>query len=388
MPLIGFNSLSIPGPTNLPFEVRAAMDVPLEDHRSANFPSLTLPLFENLKKIFRTDTGRVVLFAGSGTGGWEAAMTNVLSPGDRILLPVYGQFSHLWADLCRRHKLDVEAIEVPWGKGAPVDTIAERLAADKSHKIKAVCICHNETATGVTSDLKAVRASIDASFHPAMLMVDGVSSIASLDFRMDEWGIDIAVSGSQKGFMLPAGLAIVGVSEKAVAAMKSAECPRAFYDIQDMLKMNEGGWFPYTPATTLIRGLRASVDLLLAEGLENVYRRHAYIAAGVRAAVAAWGLELCAKDPRWYSNTVSAILVPDGHNAAEVNRIAYQRYNLSLAGGLGPLLGRAFRIGHMGWTNELMTLQAIAGTELAMKSAGINIEFGSGVAAAQSCYSA
>ena len=386
MPLIGFNSLSIPGPTNMPFEIRAAMDVALEDHRSPAFPELTLPLFENLKKIFRTETGKVVLFAGSGTGGWEAAMTNTLSPGDRVLIPVYGQFSHLWADLCRRHKLDVDAIEVPWGEGAPVETIAERLTADKDHAIKAVCVCHNETATGVTSDLRAVRAAIDGANHPALFMVDGVSSIASLDFRFDEWGIDIAVSGSQKGFMLPAGLAIVAVSEKAVAAMEAAQCPRAFYDIREMLKMNADGWFPYTPATTLLHGLRCSVDMLLGEGLDNVYKRHAYIAEGARAAVAAWGLDLCAKEPRWYSNTVSTIMAPEGINAGEVNRIAYQRYNLSLAGGLGQLMGRAFRIGHMGWTNEVMTLQAIAGTELAMHQAGIKVEFGSGVAAAQKCY--
>ncbi|MFM1816799.1 MAG: hypothetical protein RLZ98_3494, partial [Pseudomonadota bacterium] len=264
--------------------------------------------------------------------------------------------------------------------------IGERLAADKGHKIKAVCVCHNETATGVTSDLVAVRKAIDASGHPALFMVDGVSAIASIDFRMDEWGIDIAVSGSQKGFMLPAGLALVGVSQKAIAAMESAQCPRGFYDIRDMLKMNDGGYFPYTPATTLLHGLNASCDMLLSEGLENIYRRHAYIANGVRAAVAAWGLDLCAKDPKWYSNTVSTIMVPEGINAGEVNRIAHQRYNLSLAGGLGQLMGRAFRIGHMGWTNELMTLQAIAGSELAMHQAGIKVEFGAGVAAAQKCY--
>lgn len=386
MALIGFNSLSIPGPTNMPFEIRAAMDVAMEDHRSPAFPDFTLPLFERVKRIFKSETGRVALFAGSGTGGWEAAMTNTLSPGDRILIPVYGQFSYLWADLCRRHKLDVDVIEVPWGMGAPVETIAERLAADKSHRIKAVCICHNETATGVTSDVKAVRNAMDSARHPALLMVDGVSAIASIDFRMEEWGVDVAVSGSQKGFMLPAGLAIVAVSPKAIAAMEHAECPRGFYDIRDMLKMNDGGYFPYTPATQLLRGLRASCDMLLSEGLENVYRRHNYLAKGVRAAVAAWGLELCAKEPRWYSDTVSAIMVPEGINAGEVNRIAYQRYNLSLAGGLGQLMGRAFRIGHMGWTNEVMTLQSIAGTELAMHQAGIKVEFGSGVAAAQACY--
>ena len=386
MPSVGFNSLSIPGPTNMPFEIRAAMDVALEDHRSPSFPKFTMPLFEDVKKIFGTERGKVALFAGSGTGGWEAAMSNTMSPGDRVLIPVYGHFSFLWANLCRRHKLDVEVIEMPWGEGVPNETLAERLDADKSHQIKAVLICHNETATGVTNDLPSVRKALDASDHPALFMVDGVSSIASIEFRMDAWGIDIAVSGSQKGFMLPAGLALVGVSEKAMAAMADAECPRAFYDLRDMFRMNESGYFPYTPATTLLRGLRASLDMLLGEGLENVYRRHRFIAEGVRAAATAWGLPLCAKDKQRQSDTVSTIMVPDGINAAEVNRIAFERYNLSLALGLGELAGRAFRIGHMGWTNELMILQAIAGTELAMHQAGIKVELGKGVAAAQSCY--
>jgi alanine-glyoxylate transaminase/serine-glyoxylate transaminase/serine-pyruvate transaminase len=382
----GFNALAIPGPTNMPFEVRAAMDVPLEDHRAPDFPSFTLPLFEDLKAIFKTRAGRVVVFPSSGTGGWEAAITNTLSPGDRVLIPVFGQFSHLWGDLCRRHRLDVAAIDVEWGCGAPVEEITQRLDGDRAHRIKAVLICHNETATGVTSTIAGVRRALDATQHPALLMVDGISSIASIDFRMDEWGVDIAVAGSQKGFMLPAGLALVAVSEKALQATKTATCPRAFFDLPEMLQANAGGYFPYTPATTLLRGLRASVDMLLAEPLENVFLRHARVAQGVRAAVSAWGLALCAKHPRWYSDTVSAVMVPPGFDSAELVKLAYHRYGLSLGLGLSKVAGRVFRIGHLGWMNELMAIQAIAGAEMAMRDLGIDIAPGSGVAAAEERY--
>lgn len=384
--MIGFNTLSIPGPTNMPFEVRAAMDVPLEDHRAPDFPSFTLPLLEDLKKVFGTRTGRVVVFPSSGTGGWEAAITNTLSPGDRVLIPVFGQFSHLWAALCRRHKLDVEVIDVEWGCGAPVDEIAHRLDADRDRRIKAVLICHNETATGVTSDIAAVRGALDAARHPALLMVDGVSSIASIDFWMDEWGVDVAVAGSQKGFMLPAGLALVAISERALTASRTADCPRAFFDFTEMLEANRSGYFPYTPAATLLRGLRASLDMLLAEGLGNVAARHARIAGGVRTAVSAWGLSLCARHPRWYSDTVSAVMVPVGYDAGAVVRTAYERYNLSLGAGLSKVAGRVFRIGHIGWINELMAIQAIAGAEMTMRDIGIDIEPGSGVAAAEEHY--
>ncbi len=384
--MIGFNTLSIPGPTNMPFEVRAAMDVPLEDHRAPDFPSFTLPLLEDLKKVFGTRTGRVVVFPSSGTGGWEAAITNTLSPGDRVLIPVFGQFSHLWAALCRRHKLDVEVIDVEWGCGAPVEEIAHRLDADRDRRIKAVLICHNETATGVTSDIAAVRGALDAARHPALLMVDGVSSIASIDFWMDEWGVDVAVAGSQKGFMLPAGLALVAISERALTASRTADCPRAFFDFTEMLEANRSGYFPYTPAATLLRGLRASLDMLLAEGLGNVAARHARIAGGVRTAVSAWGLSLCARHPRWYSDTVSAVMVPVGYDAGAVVRTAYERYNLSLGAGLSKVAGRVFRIGHIGWINELMAIQAIAGAEMTMRDIGIDIEPGSGVAAAEEHY--
>jgi alanine-glyoxylate transaminase/serine-glyoxylate transaminase/serine-pyruvate transaminase len=379
----GSNALFIPGPTNMPDAVRRAMDIALEDHRAPDFPAFTHGLFNDLKKVFRTRAGQVFLFPASGTGGWEAAIANTLSPGDRVLASRIGQFSHLWIDLCQRHGLNTEVLDVEWGEGAPVERYAERLAADRAHEIKAVLVCHNETATGVTSDVAAIRRAMDAVGHPALLMVDGVSSIACIDFRMDEWGVDVAVSGSQKGFMLPPGLALVAASPKALAAGRTAQCRRCFFDFADMIRTNKDGYFPYTPATTLLRGLRAALDLLFAEGLENVFARHRRLAEGVRQAVAAWGLSLCAKEPRWYSDTVSAIVVPEGCDGNDVVKQAYQRYNLSLGVGLSKVAGKVFRIGHLGSLNELMVLTALAGSEMAMRDAGIPVTLGSGVAAAQ-----
>jgi alanine-glyoxylate transaminase / serine-glyoxylate transaminase / serine-pyruvate transaminase len=379
-------ALLIPGPTNVPDAVRMAMDIPLEDHRAPDFPEFTLPLFRDLKNVFKTATGQVFLYPSSGTGAWEAAMTNTLSPGDRVLASRFGVFSGLWVDLCRRHGYDVDVIDVPWGEGAPAEIYAERLAGDRERKIKAVLVCHNETATGVTSDVAAIRRAIDAADHPALLYVDGVSSIASIDFRMDEWGVDLAVSGSQKGFMLPAGLGIVAASRKALAAHASARSPRCYFDFADMIRTNKDGFFPYTPSTIMLRGLRASLDLLFAEGLENVFARHRRLAEGVRQAVGAWGLSLCAREPRWHSDTVSTILVPEGADANEVVRQAFHRYDLSLGVGLAQLAGKAFRIGHLGHANELMLLSGLAGAEMAMRDAGIAVELGSGVAAAQASY--
>jgi alanine-glyoxylate transaminase / serine-glyoxylate transaminase / serine-pyruvate transaminase len=379
----GFHGLFIPGPTNMPFAVRQAMDVPLEDQRAPDFPAFTLPLFRDLKKVLRTDKGQVFLFPSSGTGGWEAAMTNTLSPGDKVLIAVFGQFSHLWADLARRHGFSVDVIDAEWGEGVPLDIVEARLAADKRHEIKAVLVCHNETATGVTSDVAGVRRALDAAGHPALLMVDGVSSIASIDFRMDEWGVDLAVSGSQKGFMLPTGLAIVAASQKALAAHKTAKCPRGFFDFADMIRANKDGYFPYTPATTLLRGLRASLDMLLAEGLDNVYARHRRLAEGARLGVAAWGLKVCAKEPRWHSDTVTAVCVPAGFNSDDVVKTAYYRYRMSLGVGLSKVAGKVFRIGHIGNINEIMILQALAGCEMALRDVGVPVAAGSGVAAAE-----
>ncbi len=384
--MTGIHGLFIPGPTNMPERIRRALDVPLEDHRAPDFPSLTLPIFADLKRIFQMETGRVFLFPGSGTGGWESALTNTLSPGDKVLTSVHGQFSHLWADMATRLGFACDAVEVPWGQGVPLDVFEQRLRADVTKEIKAVLVCQNETATGVTSDVAGVRAVLDACDHPALLMVDGVSSIASIDFRMEEWRVDVAVSGSQKGFMLPTGLAVVAVSDKALEAGRTAKAPRCFYSYDDMARMNDQGYFPYTPATTLLRGLRASIDMLLEEGLDNVFARHHRIAEGVRKGVEAWGLELCAREPKWYSDTVSAIMVPEGINSAEVVGIAYNRYNLSLGAGLSKVAGRVFRIGHLGAMNELMALTALAGAEMALRDAGVAVEPGSGVGAAQEHY--
>jgi alanine-glyoxylate transaminase/serine-glyoxylate transaminase/serine-pyruvate transaminase len=379
----GFHGLFVPGPTNVPFPVRQALDIPQEDQRAPDFPAFTLPLFQDLKKAFKTEKGQVFLFPSSGTGGWESAITNTLSPGDKVLIAVYGQFSHLWANLCQRHGLIVDKIDVEWGEGFPLDICAERLNADKKHEIKAVLVCHNETTTGVTSDLAGVRKAMNAANHPALLMADGISSIASIDFRMDEWGVDVAVSGSQKGFMLPTGLAIVAVSPKALEAHKTAKLPRCFFDFDDMIRTNKDGYFPYTPATTLMRGLRASLDMLFKEGLDNVFARHHRLAEGARLAVAAWGLTICAKEPKWHSDTVTAICVPKGFNSDDVVNTAYYRYKMSLGMGLSKVAGRVFRLGHIGNMNEIMILQGLAGIEMALMDIGVPLEAGSGVAAAQ-----
>jgi alanine-glyoxylate transaminase/serine-glyoxylate transaminase/serine-pyruvate transaminase len=358
------------------------MDIPLEDHRAADFPEFALPLFEDLKKIFKTEKGQVFVFPSSGTGGWEAAVVNTLSPGDRVLQSRFGQFSHLWAESCRKLGMTVELIETPWGEGVPLEEYRRVLTDDSTHAIKMVLVTHNETATGVTSDLAAVRQLLDELQHPALLAVDGISSIGSLEFRMDEWGVDLAVSGSQKGLMLPTGLSVICVSEKALEKSKTAKSLRYYFDFSQMSAANVGGWFPYTPAMTLLRGLRESVNMLLEEGMENVYKRHARYANSVRAAASAWGLELCAKDEDLYSDTVTAVCVPEGMDSNDVVRNAYNRYNLSLGGGLTEVAGKVFRIGHLGDMNELMILSALAGTEMALCDSGIDITLGSGVGAA------
>ena len=382
----GRNFLFVPGPTNVPERILRAMDRAMEDHRSSAFPELAVPLFRDLKRVFQTATGQAFIFPATGTGGWEAALVNTLSPGDRVLAPRYGQFSHLWIDLAQRHGLRVDIVDVEWGEGALADRIGEILSRDLSHEIKGVLIVHNETATGVTSDLGAVRTAMDAARHPAMLYVDGVSSIGSIDFRMDEWKVDLAITGSQKGLMLPAGLGIVCASQKALAARESARCPRVFFDFGDMLKANAGGYFPYTPSIPMLYGLRESLAIMFEEGLDNIFARHHRLAEGVRAAVRAWGLKLCARAPKWHSDTVSAILVPEGANGADVIDVAYRRYNLALGAGLARMAGKLFRIGHLGDLNELMLLGAIAGAEMAMRDVGIQVTPGSGVAAAAEYY--
>ncbi len=384
--MTGFKCLAVPGPTNMPFEVRQAMDVALEDHRAPDFPDFTIPLLNDVKKIFRTETGHAIIFPGSGTGGWESAIANTLNAGDKVLTSSFGQFSWLWVDMCSRFGLDVHNVEVEWGRGVPLGAYREALEKDTNHEIKAVLVCHNETATGVTSSVKAVRELLDDLKHPALLFVDGVSSVGSLEFRMDDWGVDVAVSGSQKGFMLPTGLAIVGVSQKAMEQKKQATLPVCFFDFGDMIKMNAQGYFPYTPAVTLLRGLRASVDMLLDEGLDNVAHRHNRLAEGVRRAVTAWGLNNCAQEAQWHSDTVTAIKMNEGQDANAVIQTAYHDYKVSLGAGLSVLNGKVFRIGHLGWLNETMVLQALGGVELAMRKVGVAFEAGSGVGAAIDFY--
>jgi alanine-glyoxylate transaminase/serine-glyoxylate transaminase/serine-pyruvate transaminase len=379
----GRNFLFVPGPTNVPDRVLRAMHRAMEDHRSSDFPSLAGPAFEDLKLIFKTDSGQPFIFPASGTGAWEAALSNTLSPGDRVVAARFGMFSHLWIDMAQRLGLDVQVLDAEWGEGAPIERYQEVLGGDKGHRIKAVLFTHNETATGVTSDVAAMRRALNEIRHPALLMVDGVSSIASIDFRMDEWGVDLAVTGSQKGLMLPAGLGIVCASQKALSLYDQARLPRVFFDFGDMRKANATGYFPYTPSLPMLYGLRESIAMLLEEGLDNVFARHHRLAEGTRRAVRAWGLELCARAPKWNSDTVTAIMVPAGFNGAEVIDIAYRRYNLALGAGLARMAGKLFRIGHLGDLNELMLLGAIAGAEMAMRDVGIEIELGSGVAAAQ-----
>jgi alanine-glyoxylate transaminase/serine-glyoxylate transaminase/serine-pyruvate transaminase len=378
----GRNHLFVPGPTNVPDRILRTMHRAMEDHRSSAFPALPKGIFEDLKKVFRTESGQAFVFPATGTGMWEAALVNTRSPGDRLLAPRYGQFSHLFIDCAQRLGLKVDVMQAPWGEGAPADRIEEALRADSAHEIKGVLVVHNETATGVTSDIAAVRRAIDAAKHPALLYVDGVSSIGSLPFFMDEWGVDAAITGSQKGFMLPAGLGLVAMSQKALAQQSTAKCARVFFDFADQIKANATGYFPYTPSIPLLYGLRESLDILFEEGLDNVYARHHRLAEGTRRAVNAWGLKLCAKDPKWYSDTVSAIMTPAGYNAADVIDVAFKKYNLAIGAGLSEVAGKLFRIGHLGDLNELMLMSAIAGSEMAMRDVGIDVTPGSGVAAA------
>ena len=382
----GTNHLFIPGPTNVPEAVRQAMNVPMQDMRAPDFGDLTLGLFADLKRLFRTDQGRVMMFPGSGTAAWEAAMTNTLSPGDKVLMSRFGQFSHLWVEMAERLGLDVICVDVPWGGGVPVSDYARILGADTKGDIKAVFATHNETATGVTSDVAAVRRVMDECGHNALLFVDGVSSIGSVDFRMDDWRVDLAVTGSQKGLMLPAGLGILAVSEKAIEASKAATSRRAYFEFRDMLTLNETGYFPYTPPTQLFHGLRKSLDRIFAEGLDTVIARHHRLAEGVRRGVHAWGFSLCAEHESLQSNTVSAIKVPEGVDAREVIKIGYARYNASFGSGLARLSGKVFRIGHLGDLNEGMCLTALSIAEMALVEAGAKIDFGSGVGAAQGWY--
>jgi alanine-glyoxylate transaminase / serine-glyoxylate transaminase / serine-pyruvate transaminase len=380
------NPVFIPGPTNMPEVLRKAVDMPTLDHRSAAFADILQPALAGVRQVLKTDSGQVFFFPATGTGAWEAAIANTLSPGDRVLACRNGMFSHRWIDLCRRFGIEVEVVEAAWGEGIDASRFEDILTADKARSIKAVLATHNETATGVLSDIAAVRRAMDAAGHPAMLFVDGVSSIGSMDFRMDDWGVDIAITGSQKGFMLPAGLSIAGFSARAIAAGETATLPRCFFDIRDMARTYAANGFPYTPPVGLLNGLAVSCGMLLDEGLDNVFARHARIAGGVRAAVDAWGLKLCAARPELWSNSVSAIRTPEGFNATEIVTRASSVYGMAFGTGLGEVAGRVFRIGHLGMMTDAMALSGIAVAEMVMVDLGLKVELGAGVAAAQQHY--
>ncbi|HHB82296.1 MAG TPA: aminotransferase class V-fold PLP-dependent enzyme [Devosia sp.] len=380
------NPVFIPGPTNMPEELRRACDMPTLDHRSSLFGEILHPALAGVKKILKSATAEIFIFPSTGTGGWETALTNTLSAGDRVLAARNGMFSHRWIDMCQRHGLKVDVVDTEWGAGVPVARYEEILTADTAHEIKVVLATHNETATGVKSDIAAVRRALDAARHPALLYVDGVSSIASMDFRMDEWGVDIAITGSQKGFMLPAGLAIIALSPKAMATLETATLPRTFFDIRDMAATYKNSLYPYTPAVGLLNGLNKSTKMLLDEGLDNVFARHTRIAGGIRAAISAWGLDLCAQSPELYSDTVSAIRTPEGFDSLEIVNLAAKKYGVAFGIGMGDVAGKVFRIGHLGSLTDVMALSGIATAEMCMVDLGLNVKLGSGVAAAQEFY--
>ena len=378
--------LQIPGPTNIPDRVLRAMDRPVVDHRGPEFAAVTERVRAGLKQVFGTRDGVPMLYPGSGTGAIEAALVNVLSPGERVLVYNYGVFSGGLAAISRRFKLDVDEVVLGYGKTIPTDDLERRLRADSAtNPYRAVLVVHNETSTGVTVDVAAVRRAMDAAQHDALFVVDTVSSLASIEFCMDDWRVDVAICGSQKGLMLPPGLGILCASQRAVAInQQGGGSPRFFWDWAPIMRENRIGLFPYTPATLMLFGLREALQMLVdEEGLPSVFARHAYLAEGVRAAVTAWGLPIVCEDPPCYSNTITAVRVPAGFDSNELTRHARERYSLSLGGGIGELSGVAFRIGHLGALNELEVLATIGGTELAFADLGLDVEPGSGLLACQ-----
>jgi len=380
--MAGRHFLQIPGPTPIPDRLLRAMHRASEDHRSSAFPSLTRSILSRLPEVVNQTTGQHFVFPSSGSGMWEAALVNTIDAGSRLLAVRYGQFSHLFIQTARNLGYTVDVIEIPWGEGASPALIEEALRADTAHEIQGVLIVHNETATGVTTDVGAVRAAINRAQHPALLFVDGVSSIASLEFQFDAWGVDCSIAGSQKGFMLPAGLGILGMSEKALSRVATTRTPRSYFDLRPMIDQNSRGYFPYTPALSLMFGLDEALNMLLEEGMPAVAARHQRMAVGVRAAVSAWGLQQCAKRPELASNTLTAVVMPDGFDAAKVIDLAFRRYDVSLGAGLAELAGKVFRIGHLGDTNALTLAGALGGIEMALADAGLPITLGSGVGAA------
>jgi alanine-glyoxylate transaminase/serine-glyoxylate transaminase/serine-pyruvate transaminase len=366
----GRHFLQIPGPTNVPDRVLRAIDRPTIDHRGPEFGELGRRVLDGLKQIFRTQ-GPVVIYPASGTGAWEAALANTLSPGDAVLMVETGHFATLWQKMALRLGLQPEFIAGDWRHGADAAVVQARLEADREHRIKAVCVVHNETSTGVASRIPLVRQAIDAARHPALLLVDTISSLGSIDYRHDEWGVDVTVAGSQKGLMLPPGLSFNAVSEKARKAASNAKLPRSYWDWDDMIENNRNGYFPYTPATNLLYGLAEAIDMLLEEGLDNVFARHDRHAEATRAAVRAWGLEILCADPAEYSSSLTAVMMPAGHDEAEFRRVVLERFDMSLGAGLTKLKGKVFRIGHLGDFNDLTLAGTLAGVEMGLAAAGV-----------------
>ena len=366
----GRHFLQIPGPTNVPDRILRAIERPTIDHRGPEFGRLGERVLTGLREIFRT-RGDVLIFPSSGTGAWEAALVNTLSPGDTVLMSETGHFSTLWSEMARRLGLTVEVLEGDWRTGADLARIEARLAEDRDHAIKAVAVVHNETSTGVMSRIGAVRAALDAAGHPALLLVDTISSLASIDYRHDEWGVDVTVGGSQKGLMLPPGLGFNAVSEKALTASRSAGMTRSYWDWEAMLGANRTGFFPYTPATNLLYGLAEAIDMLLEEGLENVFRRHHRHAEATRRAVRAWGLEVWCRRPEEYSSSLTAVRVPEGHSADALRRTILETFDMSLGNGLGRLADSVFRIGHLGAFNDLMLAGTLSGIEMGLHLTGV-----------------
>jgi alanine-glyoxylate transaminase/serine-glyoxylate transaminase/serine-pyruvate transaminase len=380
MPRSGRHFLQIPGPTNTPDRVLRAMVQPTIDHRSAEFAALGRTVLEGLKRVFQT-SGPVVIFPASGTGAWEASLVNTLSPGDHVLAFDIGEFAKTWADVARRLGLDVELVPGTWRRGVDPDALEARLGRDTAHRIRAVLVVHNETSTGVTSRLPEIRRAIDRAGHPALLLVDAVSSLGSIDLRHDEWGLDVTLAGSQKGLMLPPGISFNAISAKALAASRSARLPHSYFAWEPMLAANAAGFFPYTPSTNLLFGLREALTMLDEEGLANVFARHRRLADAARAAVEAWTLGIACERADEYSSSITAVMMPEGHDADRFRSIVLDRFNMSLGAGLGRSKGRVFRIGHLGDFNDLMLMGTLCGVEMGLVLAGVPIQRG-GVEAA------
>ena len=377
---VGRHFLQIPGPSPVPDRILRAMDTPIIDHRGPEFAKLAKRCLDGIKTIFKTNNP-VIIYTATGTGAWEAALANTLSPGDRVLMVETGQFATLWKKMAEKLGLKPEFISTDWRQGIDPKAVEAKLREDKAKEIKAVCVLHNETSTGALTPIAEIRKAIDAAGHPALLMVDTISSLASADYRHDEWGVDVSVGGAQKGLMLPPGMSFNAVSDKALAANKTSKLPKSFFAWDEMLNMNKVGFFPYTPATQMLHGLAAGIDMLHEEGLDNVFARHDRLAEATRRAVKVWGLENLNKNAAQYSPTVTAILVPDGHDADKFRATALELFNISYGTSFGPFAGRYFRIGHLGDSNDLMLMGALCGTEMALSLAGVPIKKGGAQAA-------